>query len=71
MKISPTIQPLRVPDHVFVDMKTGTDFVQVRTKHLDPDEVRELLETFVIQFSSLAGYRVGVVEIAILGDNES
>ena len=70
MKISPTIQPLKVPDHVFVDMHTGTDFVQVRTKHLDANEVRELLETFVVQFSSLAGYSVGVVEITIQGEEE-
>ena len=68
MKISPTIQPLKVPDHVFVDMHTGTDFVPVRTKHLDPDEVRELLETFVVQFSSLAGCSVGVMEITIQGE---
>ena len=70
MKISPTIQPLKVPDHVFVDMHTGTDFVQVRTKHLDANEVRELLKTFVVQFCSLAGYSVGVMEITILGEEE-
>ena len=70
MKISPTIQPLRVPDHVFVDMHTGTDFVPVKTTHLDADEIRVLLEEFVLQFSSLAGYRNDKVYITILGEEE-
>lgn len=68
MKISPTIQPLKVPDHVFVDMHTGTDFVPVKTTHLDADEIRVLLEEFVLQFCSLAGCSVGVMEITIQGE---
>lgn len=57
MKLKPTILDFRIPEHVYVNMHNGQDYVPVPISNLDEDEVNLLLHNFEKSIRELAGVK--------------